>query len=485
MNKSPKPLSATYSTQLTSLIMKFLEKSPTARPKLSDVWKYFPSKYRISSNDNNHPSNSNKVEYHSNSAAQLLKIDEEIIISNKKEKPLTHWMSPEKKHSQIDLPTRPYTANHLNAPYSRDNISPEKSSSKGNLRPQVFPIKANLLSRNMSPSRYTPSMPISSVDEPRNRSPDLDKGSPNQRDKLRRISQKEASIEGDDISIEKAIVHRQSPTVEIVKVDNNQKFNSHGPIQRSQTADAHKILMNPLINSGSARIKVNNKPGQAPSLQGYFSKPGNDAMPYMFSRPQTAQLNNKRNVEEKAFNARDNEESGDDDESSDSLETLGDLRKKAYGMRIRPISANNLVTMQNQLVQSAENKVANKGLKSALSVSTIEKEPIPQMKIPESPKQDINKLQYGGASPRNRSLSIERPKSAIGVPAINGQLPKEQAAIGVKNPANPVYIKPGYGEMAFGKLGAQDAAEKDKEKVAKFFQTSKLEVSKAEGNSFF
>jgi serine/threonine protein kinase len=42
VNKSPKPLSGFYSPKLSSFILRFLEKNPQQRPKISDLWDFFP-----------------------------------------------------------------------------------------------------------------------------------------------------------------------------------------------------------------------------------------------------------------------------------------------------------------------------------------------------------------------------------------------------------------------------------------------------------
>mgnify|MGYP002622223551 CR=1 FL=1 len=46
VHKYPKPLSNSYSPKLTSIVMKFLEKNPATRPKISEVLDLFPSRYR-------------------------------------------------------------------------------------------------------------------------------------------------------------------------------------------------------------------------------------------------------------------------------------------------------------------------------------------------------------------------------------------------------------------------------------------------------
>ncbi len=57
VHKFPKPLSNSYSPKLISLVMKFLEKNPSTRPKISEVLDIFPSRYR-------HPIRMSSNEYH-------------------------------------------------------------------------------------------------------------------------------------------------------------------------------------------------------------------------------------------------------------------------------------------------------------------------------------------------------------------------------------------------------------------------------------
>jgi NIMA (never in mitosis gene a)-related kinase len=53
VHKFPKPLSNTYSPRLISIITKFLEKNASSRPKISDVYDLFPSRYKHISSSNN------------------------------------------------------------------------------------------------------------------------------------------------------------------------------------------------------------------------------------------------------------------------------------------------------------------------------------------------------------------------------------------------------------------------------------------------
>lgn len=169
VHKAPKALSTAYSPRLSALIMKFLEKSPGSRPKISETWDYFPSKYRGGKGDlnalNSIPANTNKIELHDNTAAKLLKVNEPEI---KKDKAITSWASPDKKTAISSIPIRPATTSSSMRPTisSQENVTSDRAlqnDRRGHLGPTMAsPMKINTIvsppkekARNSSPIKQT------------------------------------------------------------------------------------------------------------------------------------------------------------------------------------------------------------------------------------------------------------------------------------------------------------------------------------------
>ena len=170
VHKAPKALSTAYSPRLSALIMKFLEKSPGSRPKISEIWDYFPSKYRAGSKDpnalNSIPPNTNKIELHDNTAAKLLKVNE--AEPKKDNKVVTAWASPDKKTAISSIPIRPATTSSSMRPTissQENNVSSDRvqNDKRGYLGPTMAsPVKLNTIisppkekGRNASPIKQT------------------------------------------------------------------------------------------------------------------------------------------------------------------------------------------------------------------------------------------------------------------------------------------------------------------------------------------
>ena len=86
VNKTPKPLAPIYTPKLSALIMKFLEKNPHNRPKISDILDYFPYQAKSGKESketmwpalsNFNPPKNDKIEIVHIDSAKLLKVVEE------------------------------------------------------------------------------------------------------------------------------------------------------------------------------------------------------------------------------------------------------------------------------------------------------------------------------------------------------------------------------------------------------------------------
>ena len=113
VHKNPKALPDSYSNKLTLLINKFLEKNPNSRPKISEMWDYFPQKVKGNTrsglfsepNENLQPAIVNRIELHNINSAKLLKVEEV------EKKPYDKGLgSPLKKNSGSSGNNRPTTA---------------------------------------------------------------------------------------------------------------------------------------------------------------------------------------------------------------------------------------------------------------------------------------------------------------------------------------------------------------------------------------
>jgi len=107
VHKNPKALPDSYTNKLTMLINKFLEKNPSSRPKISDMWDYFPQKVKGKAlfsepNENLQPGIVNRIELHNVNSAKLLKVEEVEKKPQDKDKSLG---SPLKKPSANMRPT--------------------------------------------------------------------------------------------------------------------------------------------------------------------------------------------------------------------------------------------------------------------------------------------------------------------------------------------------------------------------------------------
>lgn len=133
VHKSPKALPTVYSQKLVSFIMKFLEKSPSSRPRISEMYDQFPLKYREGLKEKTSSASSsvpttvdsrdqiiNKVEYHNQNSAKMLRVDEpEPVKKEDLQKVTASCVSPS-KNALPNFSTRPVTAG-LRGSSARDN----------------------------------------------------------------------------------------------------------------------------------------------------------------------------------------------------------------------------------------------------------------------------------------------------------------------------------------------------------------------------
>ena len=160
VHKSPKPLPDSYSNKLTLLINKFLEKNPSSRPKISEMWDYFPQKVKGGArsnflysepNENVQPSIVNRIELHNVNSAKLLKVEDVEKKSHDK-----NLASPLKKSSGPTSNIRPTTAGvgRIVNKDSQDKLGLNLLEVRtGNASPTKLAVPAKESYRGKSPKR--------------------------------------------------------------------------------------------------------------------------------------------------------------------------------------------------------------------------------------------------------------------------------------------------------------------------------------------
>lgn len=160
VHKSPKALPDSYTNKLTLLINKFLEKNPSSRPKISEMWDYFPQKVKGGArsnflfsepNENVQPSIVNRIELHNVNSAKLLKVED--FDKKSYDKALG---SPLKKSTGPTSNIRPTTAgvSRIVTKDSQDKLGLNLIDARaGNASPTRLAIPAKESYRGKSPKR--------------------------------------------------------------------------------------------------------------------------------------------------------------------------------------------------------------------------------------------------------------------------------------------------------------------------------------------
>jgi len=130
VHKAPKSLPDSYSPKLVTLIMRFLEKNPSSRAKISETYDLFPQKVRSMnkspSTSTADLSDSNKIEYHTLNSAKLLKVEDNEIKKFESNKPSSSWVNMNKK-GVVPATVRPTTTAGVNRILTKEgSISHEK-----------------------------------------------------------------------------------------------------------------------------------------------------------------------------------------------------------------------------------------------------------------------------------------------------------------------------------------------------------------------